>query len=71
LVAPLDWGLGHATRCIPIIRSFQDLHVEVIIAAEGAVASLLKTEFPGIRIIPLTGYHIQYAKHLQGFSGKF
>ena len=21
LVAPLDWGLGHATRCIPIIRA--------------------------------------------------
>ena len=21
LIAPLDWGLGHVTRCIPIIRA--------------------------------------------------
>lgn len=70
LVAPLDWGLGHATRCIPIIRSFQDLNVEVIVAAEDAVASLLKTEFPGIRIIPLSGYHIQYAKTSAGLFWK-
>ena len=23
LVAPLNWGLGHATRCIPIIRALE------------------------------------------------
>lgn len=23
LIAPLNWGLGHATRCIPLIRKFQ------------------------------------------------
>jgi hypothetical protein len=24
LIAPLNWGLGHATRCIPIIRALQE-----------------------------------------------
>ena len=70
LVAPLDWGLGHATRCIPIIRSFQELEVEVIIAAEGSVATLLSLEFPNIRIIPLIGYRIQYANTSVGLFWK-
>jgi len=62
LIAPLDWGLGHATRCIPIIHSLQSLDFEVIIAAEGAGAKLLKAEFPNIRIIHLLGYQIRYTK---------
>jgi uncharacterized protein (TIGR00661 family) len=70
LVAPLDWGLGHATRCIPIIRAFHELEIEVIIAAEGTLAILLKAEFPNIRIIPLKGYHIQYAKTSAGLFWK-
>ena len=24
LVAPLNWGLGHATRCIPIINALEE-----------------------------------------------
>jgi uncharacterized protein (TIGR00661 family) len=70
LLAPLDWGLGHATRCIPIIRSFQDLNIEVLIAAEGSVATLLHAEFPNIRIIPLRGYQIKYAKTSTGLYWK-
>lgn len=69
LIAPLDWGLGHATRCIPIIKSFQALNIDVLIAAEGACAALLSKEFPGIRIIPLNGYRIQYAKTAMGLIG--
>ncbi|MDQ6762283.1 MAG: hypothetical protein M3015_06615, partial [Bacteroidota bacterium] len=53
LVAPLDWGLGHATRCIPIIKEFIKLDCEVILAADGAVLSLLKKEFPAAKILPL------------------
>lgn len=70
LIAPLDWGLGHATRCIPIIKSFQALNIEVLIAAEGACASILSKEFPTIRIIPLKGYRIQYAKTAIGLIKK-
>ena len=70
LIAPLDWGLGHATRCIPIIKAFQLLAYEVIIASEGAAARLLSEEFPEIRIIPLSGYHIQYASTAKGLAWK-
>lgn len=66
-MAPLDWGLGHATRDISIIRALTANGYEVIIGAEGAQASLLQTEFPSLQIIPLAGYHVRYSKSRFGF----
>ena len=62
LVAPLDWGLGHATRCIPLIRLLQQLGCEVILASHGEQLALLQNEFPRIRTTLLQGYHIRYSK---------
>lgn len=62
LLAPLDWGLGHATRCIPIIKVFVELGCQVVIAADGEVAKLLAIEFVGIEIKNLPGYQISYGK---------
>jgi predicted glycosyltransferase len=60
LIAPLDWGLGHATRCIPIIRLLLKKEVEVIIAADGRPLELLKKEFPELEFICFKGYSINY-----------
>ncbi len=62
MVIPLDWGLGHATRCVPVIRALLANGCEVLIAAEGATESLLKHEFQQLRFIPLKGYRISYSK---------
>lgn len=62
LIAPLDWGLGHTTRCIPIIRSFLKQNAQVFLAAEGESAALLMREFPSIPILLLQGYRITYGK---------
>jgi uncharacterized protein (TIGR00661 family) len=62
LIAPLDWGLGHATRCIPIIKAFKQLNIKVVLAAEGHQAALLLKEFPDMEVLPLTGYRVHYAK---------
>jgi uncharacterized protein (TIGR00661 family) len=70
LVAPLDWGLGHATRCVPIINALLQQGFEVLLAGENAVATLLQKEFPSITILPLTGYNVQYAKNKNGFFWK-
>ncbi|MEJ8841550.1 glycosyltransferase [Lacibacter sp. H375] len=68
LLAPLDWGLGHATRCIPIVRSLQENGHEVVLAADGAVAALFNSEFPGIEIKALKGYGIRYSKNASLFG---
>jgi len=61
LVAPLDWGLGHATRCIPLIRALLKRNAEVIIAGSGASATLLKDEFPELKQYLLPGYNPRYS----------
>jgi len=63
LVAPLDWGLGHATRCIPVIRDLLNNNCEVWLACEGAQEKLLREEFPSLAFLPLKGYRIKYAKN--------
>jgi UDP:flavonoid glycosyltransferase YjiC (YdhE family) len=64
LVAPLDWGLGHATRCIPIIKELIGLGARVIIAASGNQKALLTEEFPSLEFIEIPGYNIRYKNGL-------
>lgn len=61
LIAPLDWGLGHATRCIPIIKMLIARYHTVILAAEGKQAGLLRQEFPNLELVPLRGYRLTYS----------
>jgi uncharacterized protein (TIGR00661 family) len=68
LVAPLDWGLGHYTRCIPIIKALVQAGAIIFIAAEKQGAILFEQEFPGIKIILLKGYRVRYNKSRQFFS---
>ena len=70
LVSPLDWGLGHATRCIPIIRELISNDCEVILAAEAAGMHLLQLEFPQLEALELKGYHIKYRIGRKGFHLK-
>ena len=60
LVAPLSWGLGHAARCIPIIRALQTAGHRVVLASDSEALFLLQNEFPDVKIIPLPAYNIQY-----------
>lgn len=63
LVSPLNWGLGHATRCIPLIKTLEKYDAEVIIAAEGNALHLLKREFPKKQFIALPPFEIKYFSH--------
>ena len=62
MIAPLDWGLGHAGRCIPIIGEIIGQGHEVVLATDGRALELLKTEFPQVPAIRLHGYHPVYPK---------
>lgn len=62
LIAPLDWGLGHATRCIPIINALLKNGYEVLVATDGLQQILLQKEFPQLQFLQLKGYNIRYSK---------
>lgn len=64
LVAPLNWGLGHATRCIPVIRELKLQGADVVIASDGLALTLLKQEFPELPCLELPSYNIRYASGL-------
>jgi len=70
LIAPLNWGLGHATRCIPIINALLANGFTPILASDGAALELLKKEFPTLRALALPSYKIQYAKNASNFKWK-
>lgn len=70
LVAPLDWGLGHTTRCIPVIQELLHQDFTVLLVAEGNSANLLGKEFPSLTILSLKGYQISYSNTKAFFKVK-
>lgn len=64
LVAPLNWGLGHAARCIPIINALLKENFTPILASDGQALELLKREFPKLESLELPSYKIKYSKIL-------
>ncbi|MFK7833593.1 MAG: glycosyltransferase [Winogradskyella sp.] len=62
-MAPLNWGLGHATRCIPIIKALLQYNFEPIIASDGMALELLIKEFPNLETLELPSYNITYSKN--------
>lgn len=70
LIAPLNWGLGHATRCIPIIRALQENNYIPILASDGVALELLRKEFPYLQTLELPSYQIEYPKNGKNFKWK-
>lgn len=70
IVAPLNWGLGHATRCIPVIQGLLDNGYEPIIGSDGVALELLRKEFPKVVSFELPSYNIQYAEKGENFKWK-
>lgn len=62
LICPLEWGLGHATRCVPVIEKLLENDLEVIIAADGRPLAFLENEFPHLDIIKFPGLDIEYPR---------
>lgn len=63
LVCPLDWGLGHATRCIPLIESYLNQGHRVVLAGYGDSLQLLKNEYPSLEFHHLNGFRVNYSSH--------
>lgn len=64
LIAPLNWGLGHATRCIPVIHALQQRGHTVFIASDGDALTVLKREFPQLKSFELPSYNVRYSRNL-------
>lgn len=70
LISPMDWGLGHATRCIPLIHELLRQNCRVVLAASGAGKTVLEAEFPQLEMLTVPGYEIEYAASGWGLAVK-
>jgi hypothetical protein len=62
LVCPLNWGLGHASRCVPIIQQLIDEGHTPVLVSDKHPLSFLRQEFPTLRFIEYPSYSISYSK---------
>lgn len=62
LVAPLNWGLGHASRCVPLIHRLLDEGHEVVIGGDGMSFTLLRKHFPKLRYVYLAPLDLHYSR---------
>lgn len=62
LVAPLNWGLGHACRCVPLIHRLLDEGHEVVIGGDGMSFTLLRKHFPKLRYVYLAPLDLHYSR---------
>lgn len=60
LVCPLDWGIGHATRCVPVILALQDQGWKVIVAADGRPYEFYRNEYPRFELLRFPGTRVTY-----------
>lgn len=58
----MDWGLGHTTRCIPIIRYLLKNGHRVTLAGNEVQKKVLVEEFPDLPCLFLKGYQVRYSK---------
>ncbi len=61
LFTVLNWGLGHASRSIPLIKELIKIGCEIAIASDGNALKLLRREFPTSKTYMLAAYDVHYA----------
>ena len=62
LVAPLDWGLGHASRCVPLVQFLVEQGFEVIIGGSGGSLAYLQQRFPNLDSVELPSARMNYGR---------
>jgi UDP:flavonoid glycosyltransferase YjiC (YdhE family) len=62
LIVPLNWGIGHASRCIPIVHALLAMKQRVVLAADGAPLALLRSTFPALPWLHFPSHEPHYGK---------
>jgi uncharacterized protein (TIGR00661 family) len=64
LVAPLNWGLGHASRSADVVLRLRSQYpdAEIILASDGVAAAWLRHRFPELQVLDLPSYGIRYGR---------
>lgn len=61
----MNWGIGHASRCIAVIKKLEGQGFQVVIAATGKSNEFLERELPGRQILDFPVSKIPYSETLR------
>jgi UDP:flavonoid glycosyltransferase YjiC (YdhE family) len=64
LICPLEWGLGHAARMIPLAKKLCELNNNVFIASGEKHLDLFRAETTGMTLIHFPGFRPTYSRYL-------
>jgi uncharacterized protein (TIGR00661 family) len=64
LICPLEWGLGHAARMVPIARRLRELNQNVIFGSGEEHLAFFRKEVPGATYINFPGFKMKYSRYL-------
>lgn len=64
LICPLEWGLGHAGRMVPLARRLQELNQNIIFGSGEEHLSFFRGEVPDATYIHFPGFRISYSRYL-------
>ena len=67
LVSPLEWGLGHTVRLVPVIDDLVRKGHRVIIASDGRSLSFLRFRFPELSWVRMPFYPVRYPENKSFF----
>ncbi|MCW3077789.1 MAG: hypothetical protein JWO32_2398 [Bacteroidetes bacterium] len=59
-ISPIDWGMGHATRCVPIIAQLKKNN-RIVIGTTSSTEKIFNDEFPELQKIDVPAYNIRYS----------
>lgn len=62
LVSPLGWGLGHASRLIPVIDAILNKGCSVIIGADTHIIELLQPRFPDVECFVFKSVNVKFSR---------
>jgi UDP:flavonoid glycosyltransferase YjiC (YdhE family) len=64
LLCPLEWGLGHAGRMVPLAKRLQELNHNIFFGSGEEHLNFFKSEVPGANYIHFPGFRISYSRYL-------
>lgn len=64
LICPLEWGLGHAGRMIPLAEKLREMNFNILFGAGEKHLAFLRHEAPGFEYVNFPGFSPRYSRSL-------
>ncbi len=62
LISPLNWGMGHVARCIPLIDQLLKQDNQIIVAGDESQLTIFTQYFPNLETVIHGGYPFRFGK---------